>query len=274
MKGGDGTELLFESKRRWLLSYIIGILISGVLYGRLWDYPIARTIGIMLIGNQIIMFVFFWVILIFSWKIGRRTIANLIYLGITIYEGVNGYLVKWYIIVPLFIVTEVYMLWNLGGVVNCIVASPYRDRINGKVDVGRYLYNSYIDDLDGYNEKNDLGFFSKVRKRREPNWKNLAFNYTALDMFCFKEALVEISSLQWDRKESELDKINSSLSDKLDALDSNQSIHEEKSALDRIRSKAKSVGLDTSKFDASSESLEVVRKKNVKSGKVILKRKL
>lgn len=267
-------ELLFESKRKWLLSYIIGILISGVLYGRLWDYPIARTIGIMLIGNQIIMFVFFWLILIFSWKISRRTIAFLIYLGITIYEGVNGYLIKWYIIVPLFIITEVYMLWNLGGVMNCIVASPYRDRLNGKVDVGRYSYDSYIGDLYEYNVRNGLDFFSKVRKRSEPNWEKMAFNYTALDMFCFKEALVGISSSQWDRKESEIDKINSCLSDKLDALDSNQSIHEEKSALDTIRSKAKSVGLDTSKFDASSESLEFVRKKNVKNGKVILRRKL
>ena len=266
--------LLFESKRMWLLSYVICTLIPGALYYCLWDYPIAKTIGIMFIEVQIIMFVFFWLILIFKWKVCCRTIASLIYLGITIYEGVNGNLVKWYIIVPIFLVTEIYMLWNLGGVVNCAIASLYRDRLNGKVNVGRYSYGSYADDLNEYNRRNGLGFFTKVRKKKEPNWKKLGFNYTALEMFYFKDALVGIDSSQWDRKEIKLNKINSRLDDKLGALDSNRSIHEEKSTIDRIRVKAKSAGLDTLGYDASSEKLESVKNKNVKNGKGILRKRL
>lgn len=240
----------------------------------MWENPIAKTIGFMFIEIQTIMFVFFWLIVFFKWKAFCRTIACLLYLGITIYEGVNGNLIKWYIIVPIFLVTEIYLLWNLGGVVNCAIASPYRDRLNYKVNAGRYSYGSYADELNGYNERNSLGFFSKVRKKREPNWENLEFNYTALEMFYFDNAILGIDSSEWDRKESKLDKINSRLSDKLGALDSNRSIHEEKSTIDIIRTKAKSAGLDASGYDESSRKLESVRKKNVKNGKGILRKRL
>lgn len=116
--------LLLESKRMWLLSYFFSTIILGILYCDAWVYPIARTIGIMLFEIQIIMFVFFWLILSLKLNGYCRIIASIVYLGITIYEGVNGKLVKWYIIVPTFLVTEIYMLWNLGGVVNCAIASP------------------------------------------------------------------------------------------------------------------------------------------------------
>lgn len=193
--------LLLESKRMWLLSYMICVAFSVALYCFLWDYPIARTVGIMFFTIQSIMFVFFWLIIFFRWKSYCRTVVTIIYLGMTIYEGVNGYLVKWYIIIPIFLITVIYMLWNLGGVVNCAIASPYRDRINEKVRVGRYSYDSYAGDIDGYNIRNGLGFFTKIRKRKEPNWKRLSFNYSALEMFYLEDALVGIDESQWERKE-------------------------------------------------------------------------
>lgn len=266
--------LLFESKRMWLLSYVICTLIPGALYYWLWDYPIAKTIGIMFIELQIIMFVFFLLILIFKWKVYCRAIASLVYLGITIYEGVMGNLIKWYIIIPVFLVTEVYMIWNLGGVVNCAIASPYRSRLNAKINVGQDSYGSYAGDLDEYNQRNSLGFFSKVRKNREPNWEKLRFNYTALEMFYFENAFIGIDSSQLDNKENKLDKINSKLSNKIDVLDSNRSLFEEKNTIDKISLKAKTAGLDTSGYDESREKLEAVRKKNVKTGNSILKKRL
>lgn len=267
-------RLLFESKRMWLLSYTICLMFAGIIYFCLWKNPIARTIGIMLIEIQAIIFVFFLFITILKWRILCRAIASLLYLGISIYEGVNGNLIKWYIIVPIFLVTEVYMIWNLGGVLNCIIASPYRDRLNNKVNAAQHSYGLYAHDLNDYNKRNGLGFFSKVRRKSEPNWRNLVFNYTALEMFDFDKAIWGIDSSELTIKEGRLDNINSRLSDKLGALDSNRSIHEEKSMLERIRGKAKCAELDVSGYDESSGKLESLRKKNVRTGKGILKKRL
>lgn len=270
--------LLLESKRMWLLSYLISTTIPVALYYFLWDYPVARTVGIMFFTIQAIMFVFFLLILIFRWKAYCRMVVTVIYLGMTIYEGVNGYLVKWYIIIPIFLVTVIYMLWNLGGVVNCAIAGPFRDRLNEKVRSGRDSYGSYAEDVEGYNIRNGLGFFTKVRKKREPNWKKLGFNYSALEMFYFEDALVGIDSSQWERKEKKLNKINNKLNDKndvlYDVLKNNKRIHDEKDSLDRIRVKAKSAGLDTSGYDVLRGKLEIVRKKNVKKEKGILRKRL
>jgi len=266
--------LLFESKRFWLLSYVICLFIPGTLYYCFWGNSTAKTIGLMFVQVQIIMFIFFWLILVIKWKLFCRVVAALFYLGITIYEGVNGNLIKWYVIVPVFLVAEIYMLWNLGGVANCVVASGYRDRLGSKINAGRYTYGAYADDLNDYNERNGLNFFTKVRKKVEPNWKRLDFNYTALEMFYFENAITGIDFSKLDKKESKLDKINSRLNDKLCALDSNRNIGEEKSAIDRIMLKAKSAGLDISGYDASSVKLESVRKKNVKNSKSILRKRL
>lgn len=267
-------KLLVESKKIWILSYIICTIIPGILYCLLWDYPNARTIGIMFIEVQVIMFVFFLFILIFNWKVCCRIVASLIYLGVTIYEGVNGNLVKWYIIIPVFLITEVYLLWNLGGIINCVIASPYRDRINEKVNVARSSYDSYANALESYNSRNNLGFFTKVRKKREPNWEKLGFNYSALDMFCFVDALIGINTSKLDKKEEDLNNINSNLEDKNSALYNNWSINEEKDVINRIGVKAKTTGLDSLNYNATSEKLDVVRKMNVIKEKKILRKKL
>ena len=82
--------LLFESKRFWLLSYVICLFIPGTLYYCFWGNSTAKTIGLMFVQVQIIMFIFFWLILVIKWKLFCRVVAALFYLGITIYEGVNG----------------------------------------------------------------------------------------------------------------------------------------------------------------------------------------
>ena len=269
-------KLLLESKRMWLLSYVICTSIPMVLYCFSWDNLITKTIGIMFIEIQAIMFVFFLLILIFKWKAYCRTVATLIYLGLTIYEGINDNLVKWYIIIPVFLVTEVYMLWNLGGVVNCVIASSYRERLNSKVREGIDLYDLYSKDLEKYNERNELGFFTKVKKKREPIWEILDFNYTALQMFYFEYAFVGINELVLYIKERKLNEINRKLYDKNNALHSNLSIHEEKDSINKIVNKAKLGGLEDLNFDyaGAKENLEIMRKKNIKKEKHILRRRL
>lgn len=267
-------ELLFESKRMWLISYTICTVIPITLYYFLWEYPIARTIGVMCFVTQSIILVFFLLIVIFKWTLGCRTIAFILYLGITIYLGVTGMLVKWYIIIPIFLATDVYMLWNLGGVANCIIAGPYRKRLNEKINTGRGSYGSYAGDIGEYNDRNKLGFFTKVRKKREPKWNELGFDSGALQMFNFWDAVLGISSQQWDNKEKKLDRINSRLNDKNSALYNNRSIHEEKACLHRISGKAGEAGLDTTGYDKSGRTLEKVRKKNVKKEKKVLRKRL
>ena len=50
--------LLFESKRFWLLSYVICLFIPGTLYYCFWGNSTAKTIGLMFVQVQIIMFIF------------------------------------------------------------------------------------------------------------------------------------------------------------------------------------------------------------------------
>ncbi len=267
-------ELLSESKRKWLLYYVICTIIPSVLYYFFWDNPIVRTVVIMFIGIQAIIFVFFWLVLIFKWKAHCRMIVTLIYLGFTIYEGINGNLVKWYIIIPTFLFTEVYMLWNLGGVVNCIIASPHRNTLNSKISAGIVLYNKYSGGLDVYNENNGLGFFKKVRKKKAPDWKKLGFNYTALDMFQFDIAINGIDVLQFEIKEQKLDEIINDIDDKNDVIAGNSRIHDDKVRIDKIYEEAKSMGVDLSECGEIGKDIEIINGKNIKAGKPILKRKL
>ena len=61
-------SLLNESKKAWLLSYVIFTIIPGTLYIFTWKNEIAKTIGIMLFEAQVIILIFFLFITIFKVK--------------------------------------------------------------------------------------------------------------------------------------------------------------------------------------------------------------
>lgn len=98
--------LLNESKRMWLLSYIFFAGIIGILYYYQWYSSIGKTVGYILATMQLIMLVEFLLIILFKWTSGCRIIASIVFLSLIIYEGVNDYLTKRYIIIPIFIITE------------------------------------------------------------------------------------------------------------------------------------------------------------------------
>jgi hypothetical protein len=95
--------LLNESKRMWLLPYAICFAVFVILYSFVWDNTIGRTCGIMLIEAQILIVIFGALIVMLKLKYSSRIIPIILYLGITIYEGVNGNIKKWYVLFPFFL---------------------------------------------------------------------------------------------------------------------------------------------------------------------------
>ena len=88
-----------------------------------------------LIYWSVLMLIFFLLVIIFKWSNWCRTILMLFYLGGTIYLGINHYITKWYIIVLLSLVLAFYMLWNIGGIKNCIIANKYKLRKRSIVSI-------------------------------------------------------------------------------------------------------------------------------------------
>ncbi len=135
--------LLNESKRIWLLSYILVTGIIGVLFYFQWNSAIGKTVVYMMAIMQLIILVEFLLIILFEWTSGCRILASIVFFALIIYNRGNDYLTNWYIIIPIFIIAEFYMLWNLGGVENCIIANRYKEVLDKFVSDGISSYGQY-----------------------------------------------------------------------------------------------------------------------------------
>ena len=222
---------------------------------------------------QILMFGFFLLILLFRWRRWCRTILALFYVGGSIYLGVNHFIEKWYIIIPISILLLFYMLWNIGGVVNCVAANKFKLFLDKVVSETQGSYDDYKDGIEKYNVRNGLGFWSKVKTKREPKWKKYEFGATGLEMFALENALLGIRTKHWERRISKVSKISSNLGDKHSALRNNESLYEEKDMISRIREKNDSFGGSTGNFDEQRSAINFQIDKSREREKKILKKR-
>lgn len=267
-------KLLWESKRAWLLPYIIMWLITGGLYYFKWDNATFRTIGLMIGVIQLIILIEFILIVLFKWMTACRMIGFLVFLGSTIYLGVNKYLSKWYVIIPVFLFLTIYFLWNLGGVKNCIMANAYKNVLDSRVKNGREMYDLYSAGVDVYNDTNNLTIFGKARTKKRPKWEKMEFSESGLEMFGLINAIFGIDTDRWQNNVEKLTRINSRLLDKNQAIVSNLNIREEKNSLERIVGKNNKMKVDNHGLDKQISVLEKKRKKGLKKERKILKRRL
>lgn len=267
-------ELLMSSKRAWLLSYFIFVILECVLFLFARGNDGGKTALILIGEMQILILLFFFFIVIFKWKSFCRAFLVILYLIGTVYLGVNHIICKWYIIIPISIVLIVYMFWNIGGVVNCIVANRYKVYLDTTLKNNYELYDAYKEKVEKYNTRNQLGFWTKVRAKKEPNWYRLGFNSSGLQMFCIVDAFFGVSTIVWEQNISKLKKINANLFDKHGALDNNYSLYEEKETIDRIRNKNNDMGGSTDFFGKQEEMLNNKIESNRKKEIRILKRRL
>ena len=267
-------SLLGESKRAWLLSFLLFTGFFVCLYLKQWDNIYGKTIGKMIAGNLLIAAITFLLIIIFKMKNAGRMIAAAGYLGLIIYQGINGELYKWYVIVPTFIIMELYLLWNLGGVINCIVAEEFEDKIRDAIWEGQELYQQYSTGVDYYNEKNELGFFTKVRKKFPPDWAQFEFHPDGIKMFGFSNALFGIETIALEQRLDKMKKINANLESKQKAIDGNKGLHEEMDMLCEVASKKEKNGEPIDRYEKGYEKLQREKKEKMKKEKKILKRRL
>ena len=241
--------LLMESKRVWLLSYCVVLAFIAIIYHLAGDSVIGKTICVLLIDMQLLMLVFFFLIHQLKKGIMYRTILTILYIGSAIYLGINHVISKWYVIVPTIIMALIYMFWNMGGVINCVIASEYKERIDRIVDECKNSYKKYSNRIDEYNKRNGLSFGTKIKTIKEPNWNNLGFNSSGSEMFCFTDILFG-NIFRWERKISKLNSIISELNNKHEVLRLDEEVYDEKYIVNRIRDKGKSVGLEIMINDA------------------------
>ena len=166
------------------------------------------------------------------------------------------------------------MFWNLGGIINCVVANEYKKQIEKIIDECKNSYKEYSNRIDEYNKRNDLSFGTKVRTKKEPNWNKLGFDSSGLEMFCFPDILFGNTS-RWERKISKLNGIISDLNDKHEVLNRDEELYEElydeKCRIDRIRDKGKSIGKE---IVINDTKIDTVMRKNRKIVKKRLRKKL
>lgn len=267
-------DLLLSSKRAWLLSYAIFSFLAICLYFIALDSAGGKTTLILISEMQVLMLLFFFLIIIFKWKGWCRTILAILYLGGTIHLGVNHIISKWYVIVPISIILLVYMIWNIGGIVNCIVANRYKMELDRVLAESKQSYGDYKDKVGQYNIRNELGFWTKIHTKREPNWNRLGFNSSGLNMFSFEDALFGVNTLDWERRISKMSRINSGLSDKHSALDNNSSLFEEKELIGRIIEKSDGIDANTDIFTKQDKILNTEIASSRKKERKILRRKL
>jgi hypothetical protein len=164
----------------------------------------------------------------------------------------------------------------LGGIINCVIASPYKIRLDDAVSKGMYSYDDYADEVSNFNNRNNLNLWNKVKTKKEPNWQRLGFGMSGVELFGCEKSLFGISNdiYRWNKNENNLNRINGRLDDKNNALMSNQAIYKEKENVDRIGAKAKFIGVNIDDIGASSENLGAKLKNSETRAKKVLKRKL
>ena len=266
-------KLLMESKRAWLLSYILFVAIALICYIFLWNTVIGSTLFVLVITMQILILVFFFLILIFKWKQWCRLTLFCLYIGACFYLWINGYIFKWYIIIPLSILLLFYMMWNIGGVINCVIANKYKVLLDKALHESKGSYDYYKDGVDHYNRRNSLGFWTKIRIKKEPRWKKYEFELAGLELFSLGHALWGISTDRWEKKLLKVSRINSNLDDKHSALENNESLHEEKQMISKISGKMESLGRSTDNFDRQKNVIDAEIDRNKKLEKKILKKR-
>lgn len=265
-------DLLFQSKRAWLLSFLIFVGLDAVIYyfgfNIDWLNTICLMMGAMLVG----MAVFFIFISIFRWTAWTRRIVTVLYIGAIAYGWINGYISRWYVIIPTGLVMFLFMMWNLGGVKNCIIASPYKSalaRLGARMNAE---YNDYSSGVDRYNNRNGFGIFTKVRKKRRPNLMWYSFNSTGLDMFALEDAFLGVSTADWESKIGKLNSKIGKLMDKNDAIYADETISEERSVFKDIRNQNRELGIYDPNHDLIMNNLDDKKKTGIKKQKKILKK--
>lgn len=268
-------EFLSTSKRAWLFSYLIGSAVSCGVFVFALNNEIGKTCFVLSIEMQIMMLITWLLIVILKWVKGCRCVLSILYLAGTIYLGVNQVIKKWYIILLIGIVVWLYMMWNIGGVVNCIIAGRYKKKIDKLLQATKENYIIYKEKLNQYNKRNDLKSWTQISLKKEPNWDLMRIKESGIDFFEVRMAILGISlfKLKWERDISKLNQINSRLRDKQNAIDSNLLLHKEMEVVTRIERNERKIGIEGN-TKAIKEKLLSKIKESKKKIKKILRRKI
>lgn len=203
-----------------------------------------------------------------------RRILVVMYIGATVYGWINNYIKRWYVIIPSFLIMSFFMMWNLGGVKNCIIASAYRAKLNNLISRVNSEYDKYSSGVDRYNARNGLGFFNKVRKKRKVNLAWYGFNSSGINMFALEDAVFGVSTSVWKTKVGKLNKKISRISDKNDAIFADETISDERRRFNDVKKMNREMGYYNPDYDKISVELDSQKKKGIKAQKKILKKRI
>lgn len=264
-------DLLFESKRAWLLPYSIFCCLTIAIYQFWYDKDWLKTIGLMMGAMLIGMALFFILIVLFRWTTWIRRILIVLYIGATVYGWINNYIKWWYVIIPSFLIMCFFMVWNLGGVKN---SSPYRKKLKNLGSRVNSEYDNYSSGVDSYNSRNGFGFFTKVRKKRKVNLAWYGFNSSGINMFALEDALFGVSTSDWESKVGKLNKKIGRISDENDAIFADETISDECRRFNDIKKTNREMEYYNPDHDKISAELDRQKKKGIKAQKKVLKKRI
>ena len=204
-----------------------------------------------------------------------RVLFELIFISFTIVLSCLGKISPWYISVIACILNSIYMMWIIGCVRNYDTAIKQINETQQKINEGKLSYNNYSNGLEEFNSANNLGFFSRVRKKREPNWQKYNIKYNMEDIFGFGSALLGIDSSEYNRKSDKLNKCNTNLSGKNNAIESDRTLRHEKNALEKyMERKQLLLNQEDLQMKQNINKLNSIHKNNLKVAKKILRKKI
>lgn len=267
-------ELLLESKRKWLFSFLFFGGIDTFLLLFQHDINWLKTISLMIGIMLILMVMFFLIIILFKRIYWVRFLLFVSYTIIIIYAWIMNYINYWYVIIPVYFIMSLFMIWNLGGVRNCIIAAPYQRKIYELVFKINKDYKSYSSLVDEYNNANGFSFFSKVRKKREPNLNKYGIDLSGLSMFKMEYAIYGIKTDLWERDIIKLNEKIGNIEDKIRVMNNDKIISNERNRLENLGEKSKQIGYDNQEHKIIMEKLNMKKKKGIKLQKKVLKRRI
>ena len=258
--------LLKESKKRWVLSFIVMTVIASVLLLNDRNYA-CKTIACLILSAQMIIIIEFIVIVLFKWTRRCRVIAVLGFGLFTAYLFVNKYIERWYIVIPTLFILCIYIMLYLGGIRNCVIASLYKQCLEAKIQKAKNLYKEYLTGIETFDDIDNSISLTKIKAKKEPSWEKYKMELRASDMFEFYYAFWGLDTDNWDKQLERIQLYIDNLNEKNKAIKYVQELDEESDKLDKLK-KINNIIFEQNK-DLSSQynMLSIHKKKNIKETK-------
>lgn len=261
-------RLIKESKGIWLFSIFIFLFLASafIIYGK---STVLMTMTNMILGALFVAIIESVFIAYEKLEKKYKLLGISLFFLIVLFESRFGYIDKWYVIVPVFIILSLYIFWLLEGFRNCVVISEMEPDLTKLIEKSKKVYKEYKTKIEEFNVEYCLTGRKSIKVKEELNWAKYEFDYKGYEMFCLHNVTYKYYINDLYNRERTLKEFNEKLIEKINAVESDFNLKQEQEMVKEL-SNQKNLPPN---FDGSVEKLEKMHKCNHKKVNKLLRRK-